>query len=522
MSSALTEPLQADFRLRTVRVAVLITYLALAALVVWPVLGSVLGTGPDLNPWKYGLLLAAAMTGATVAMSLPWPRLFEAGWGLRLLYVWSAFDIVLVTLGAALTGGPQSDVVFLYALTTVFFAASYPMSGQIGLFGLTCISYLIMAVAWRPLPAASVVFIRLATVVMVWVMASWLAAERTREMAAHDSARTLAEHRAALLSAVARTATAINTLDADEVLDEVTDSLTGLGFDLANFCLMSPDGRSYTVAHARGGFPADYASRPQSADHGMVALVRERAGTVVVHDYASHVMAIPTLARLGVKVVVAAPVWVGGRLDAVLVGAKTQVAELSATDSEAFELLAGQVGRALENAGRFQAQRRLTDAANRASVMDELTAVGNRRFANTLLTGLRPGDAVVLIDLDHFKEVNDRHGHAYGDLTLRNLAAYLQARVRDGDEVARYGGEEFLLLLRNAGDTALAATERLLVGWRELDPVTTFSAGVSIHGPDDTPEKSVGRADAAMYAAKQTGRDRACEYGRDLENHVGL
>ena len=501
------------YRIRTVRVAVVVTLLATACLAALPFIPG----HPHLNGPLFGVLLLAAFAGAGLAAVLPWPRLFSAGWGDPLMFAWSALDIVLVTLAAALTGGPRSDVVFFYALTTLFFAASYPPIGQVGLMAFTCVAYVLLWSLWHPQPPLLPVFLRLATLFLVWVMTAFLAMERDREMVGHSRSLHLAEHRAALLSAVARTATAINTLDAELVIDGVTESLTGLGFDVANCCVLSTDGRSYRVTAARG-LPADYTDRPQSTDHGMVALVRERRGTVVVEDYGRHPMAIPSLAVLGVRVVIAAPVWVGGRLSAVLVGGKIHSSDLSPTDAEAFDLLAGQVGRALENAGQYQAQRRLTDAANRASVIDELTGVGNRRWANTLLRGLRPSDAVVLIDLDHFKDVNDRHGHARGDETLRRLASFLQARIRDQDEVARYGGEEFVLVLRQAGDTALAATERLLLAWRELAPVATFSAGVALHGPDDTPEKTVGRADAAMYAAKQTGRNRACEFGVGLDD----
>lgn len=500
------------YRIRTVRVAVMVTVLALGCLTVLPFVPG----HPHIDTVAYTIMLALASVGVAVAALLPWPRLFEAGWGERLMFVWSALDIALVTLGAALTGGPRSDVVFFYALTTLFFAASYPPIGQVGLMAFTCLSYVLLWALWHPAPPLLPVFLRLATLFLVWAMTAFLATEREREMLAHAHSRELAEHRAALLSAVARTATAINTLDAELVIDGVTESLTGLGFDIASCCVISDDGRSYRVTAARG-LPRDYTSRPQSTDHGMVALVRERRVPVVVEDYGSHPMAIPSLAALGIKVTIGAPVWVGGRLTAVLVGGKTTTAELSATDAEAFGLLAGQVGRALENAGQYQAQRRLTDAANRASVLDELTGVGNRRWANTLLRGLRPSDAVVIIDLDHFKDVNDRYGHGVGDETLRRLAVFLQSHIRDQDEVARYGGEEFLLVLRQAGETALPATDRLLAAWREMTPDVTFSAGVALHGPDDTPEKTVGRADAAMYAAKQTGRDRACEFGVGLE-----
>lgn len=511
--SAQPADLRTAYRLRTVRVAVVVTFLALGCLAVVPFLGG----HPHVNGPLFAAMLGVAGVGAVGAAVLPWRRAFAAGWGERLMFVWSALDIVLVTLGAALTGGPRSDVVFFYALTTLFFAASYPPAGQVGLMAFTCLAYLLLWGLWHPAVPVLPAFLRLATVFLVWAMTAFLAAERDREMMGHVRSRELAEHRARLLSAVARTATAINTLDAELVIDGVTESLIVLGFEVANCCVIDEDGRSYRVTAARN-LPAEYTERRQSTDHGMVAMVRERRATVVIEDYGSHPMAIPSLAALGIKVTIGAPVWVGGRLAAVLIGGRTSSMELSSTDVEAFELLAGQVGRALENAGQYQAQRRLTDAANRASVLDELTGVGNRRWANTLLRGLRPSDAVVLIDLDHFKDVNDLHGHAYGDETLRRLGAYLQSQIREQDEVARYGGEEFLLVLRQAGDTALAATERLLSGWRAQEPAATFSAGVALHGPDDTPEKTVGRADAAMYGAKQTGRDRACEFSRGLDD----
>ncbi|HEV2368445.1 MAG TPA: hypothetical protein VGR90_01140, partial [Acidimicrobiales bacterium] len=126
-----SDPLIAQYRLRTVRVAVLITYLTVGSLIAFPFLAG----HPRVDATRYGALVAVALVGATVALVLPWRRLLEAGWAERIMFVWSALDIVLVTLGASLTGGPTSDVVFLYALTTLFFAASYPLSGQIGLLG---------------------------------------------------------------------------------------------------------------------------------------------------------------------------------------------------------------------------------------------------------------------------------------------------------------------------------------------------------------------------------------------------
>jgi diguanylate cyclase (GGDEF)-like protein len=152
---------------------------------------------------------------------------------------------------------------------------------------------------------------------------------------------------------------------------------------------------------------------------------------------------------------------------------------------------------------RLQATAVLLDA----SMRDALTGVGNRRQADALLAQVKPGDAVALLDLDHFKSVNDRWGHAAGDEVLVALARYLDRSLRDGDAVARFGGEEFLVVLRSAGVHAGPAMERLMAGWRRTGPVTTFSAGVAVHEADAKPAATLIAADRALYRAKDAGRD---------------
>ena len=164
---------------------------------------------------------------------------------------------------------------------------------------------------------------------------------------------------------------------------------------------------------------------------------------------------------------------------------------------------------------RLQATQVLLDA----SMRDALTGVGNRRQADALLAQLKPGDAVVLLDLDKFKAVNDSFGHATGDECLVALAGYLDRSLRDGDAVARFGGEEFLLVLRHAGATgAVAVVERLAEGWRRTSPITTFSAGLAIHLADARPEATLIAADRALYRAKDDGRDCVRQAGDGRED----
>lgn len=145
----------------------------------------------------------------------------------------------------------------------------------------------------------------------------------------------------------------------------------------------------------------------------------------------------------------------------------------------------------------------------RANLTDDLTGIGNRRRANALVDSLQPGDGVLLLDLDHFKAVNDTMGHAEGDRVLTEVGTFLRNAVRDDDMVARFGGEEFLVVLRGGGYDLHDVSTRLVAGWRELDLPVTLSAGGAIHQIGRGPSDTLRAADAALYAAKDGGRDRA-------------
>jgi len=154
--------------------------------------------------------------------------------------------------------------------------------------------------------------------------------------------------------------------------------------------------------------------------------------------------------------------------------------------------------RALELAER--SSRLAEDAA-----IDPLTGLSNRRMLGRALGRLHTDDTVIVIDLDHFKTVNDNLGHAEGDRVLRCLGKTLRACVRATDMVGRYGGEEFVVILGTP--EADAFLDRLRTTWTEARPhPITFSAGVAPAAPD--PHQALKAADRAMYRAKQGGRDQ--------------
>jgi diguanylate cyclase len=161
--------------------------------------------------------------------------------------------------------------------------------------------------------------------------------------------------------------------------------------------------------------------------------------------------------------------------------------------------------------------------------VDELTHLSNRRHVFELLKAehvrcLRSGEplSVVLIDLDHFNSVNDRHGHAAGDAVLREFAQALREGLRESDGAGRWGGEEFLLVLPGMPASAAAAfVDRLhaSVARRVLDATlpelrVSFSAGVSECAAGEVVQDAIARADHALYQAKGAGRGRTQVHGR--------
>jgi diguanylate cyclase (GGDEF)-like protein len=155
-----------------------------------------------------------------------------------------------------------------------------------------------------------------------------------------------------------------------------------------------------------------------------------------------------------------------------------------------------------------EAQERATAALAAAMVTDELTGLGNRRKGELLLESLTAGDALMLLDLDRFKAVNDTFGHAEGDRLLAFLGEFLRGALHDNEEVFRYGGDELVIIQRADGAAPLDVAERLLHGWRLLNPMATLSIGIAVHQEGRSLAQTFGEADSALYQAKKSGRDR--------------
>lgn len=155
--------------------------------------------------------------------------------------------------------------------------------------------------------------------------------------------------------------------------------------------------------------------------------------------------------------------------------------------------------------------------------LDPLTGLVNHTHALAILkealsNAHRDGTSlcVLMTDLDHFKNINDRYGHLVGDGVLRDVATRMRSAVRDFDSIGRYGGEEFIVIL---SDTPMATAKKIAervrrrvgqtpVQVNRLKIPITVSLGLTLAGRDDDSETLIGRADAALYDAKNAGRNR--------------
>jgi diguanylate cyclase (GGDEF)-like protein len=187
--------------------------------------------------------------------------------------------------------------------------------------------------------------------------------------------------------------------------------------------------------------------------------------------------------------------------------------ELTDEQSSLFDGVASQTAIAIKNAELYEAQEE-------NALTDELTKLDNRRalaqrFLQEMQRARRHHNAIafLMVDLDHFKQVNDTYGHPAGDAVLHQLAQILKTSARESDVCARYGGEEFALILHEtneSGARTLAERIRQAVGAATFPGGLKLTVSIGVAATDDAElfTQLMDRADHALYAAKQGGRNR--------------
>jgi len=223
------------------------------------------------------------------------------------------------------------------------------------------------------------------------------------------------------------------------------------------------------------------------------------------------------------------PTWMAAPLTAH--GRRLGFLLLGSDDADAFDEASARLAQALANEAAAALENvRLFREVERLSTTDPLTGLHNRRhfdacagaeLERSVRHGLRL--SAVMLDLDHFKDVNDTRGHAAGDAVLTGVARVCLSTLRTSDIDVRYGGEELCFLLPETGSQdAVALAERLrkaIAGLRFAAGADEFSVTASLgvaewDGAHDSVEALLHRSDEALYAAKRAGRDRVVAWGR--------
>jgi diguanylate cyclase (GGDEF)-like protein len=346
------------------------------------------------------------------------------------------------------------------------------------------------------------------------------------ETYAADLSRTYAELRRNLqhLTALHEVNTRIvSALDPEEVLASVLDSLNDLlNYQNASIYLVDldvdvPAEGPHTVTPSQGTLPRLRASRTLD-EHGNVpeqgAVADEHSPLMeAIHDQQS----VGRMSAAGL-LQLAVPLVAGGRaLGALEV---TLDAPLGVDDVKILELLAAAAAVALQNAHLYQEIQRL-------ATTDPLTGLSNYRHFHELMNlevqrarRMRYPVGMLMMDLDHFKLVNDRHGHPAGDRALKQVAELLRTRLRRTDVVARIGGEEFAAILPGDGAVEVRiVAEKLRSAVAGLAPISggmvaestqlTLSVGATSLQPDALDAQLlIACADRALYEAKRKGRNQ--------------
>ncbi len=341
--------------LETLRVGMRITLLA--PLVAAATL--VLARGGEVIMGPFALVFVAFAASAALATILPYDRLPRIGWGMAGLYAWSAVNLLLIAVGVWATGGAKSPLVFVYALTTLFFAVAFPTRAQIVFFVLTVAAHaaVVGPSAWDPL--------HVVVLAVLAFLANLLVGQLKRQTEAHRDARLESERRWALLAVVSAAGRRMSAVEPLAVLGAVIDSVVALGFPVTRIYVQEEGGyRVILPPETPRDFPRGIEAFPAEA---VECAVRDARTTLV--GCAGDQEVDERLAAIGLRSAVILPITTGERVDALLVVGTERGPAPVEEDVEVFHMLAQQGAVALENARRFERQRR---AMERQAELDRM------------------------------------------------------------------------------------------------------------------------------------------------------
>jgi diguanylate cyclase (GGDEF)-like protein len=473
------------------------------------------------------LLLAAIGVGllsVPVILMLPLERIIRSRYREAFFLAWSVADVAIVAACAGLDGGSQSPFMLLLVLPFLFASLSYPV-GPIVLVGATeLVAFVILAYGvGGGLPFGGFGLFAALCIALLGGSEARSQARRRRELAKSASALVRSEESSRLQahqqSAVARFGQqALEGADIIELAQEASRILTDvLEIDYGGVLKLLPDGKELLLVAAVGlpeeligktRVPTDY--RSQSG----YALATGNA--VVVNDWSAETRFQQSELQAQQGMQSAAIILIKGKEEpfGVLGAGSRALHGFTEGDVNFMQAIANVLANAIE---RLRTEERTQHEA----LHDALTGLPNRslfldRLEHALSVAARRETdiAVLFLDLDQFKLVNDSMGHAAGDELLAAVAPRIEQALRPGDTVARFGGDEFAVLAEDVGDErgATRIAERIAEVFtrpfilRDREHFVSASIGISIGSGAEDPEGLIRDADSALYRAKEHGR----------------
>jgi diguanylate cyclase (GGDEF)-like protein len=469
-------------------------------------------------------LIGAGLLSAPVVRLLPWGRIVRSPLRDDVFMLWSIGDVLLIAACAALDGGSRSPYALLLVLPLLFASLSYPLRSVVLVGLIDAAAFLTVAI----LVGGGLVYSGFGAFALLCVglLSGWESrnqSQRRTELFRTTQALQASEETSRMQASqqleVARFGQlAIEGTGIEDLESEATDRLKRvLDVDITAILKLLPESEVFILEAESGlGEEAVGSMTIPTGHHSQAGYTLATGTPIVVEDWDTERRFSMTevLRTAGMVSGVTALIKGKGHPYGVLGAQSATRREFSPEDVNFMEAIANVLANAIE-------RRRAEEKTQHEALHDPLTGLPNRtlfldRLQHALAQARRHESAVAVLflDLDQFKMVNDSLGHAAGDELLAAVAPRLEEALRPGDTVARFGGDEFAILAedisteRGATRVAERIAEVLTKPFvlRQREHFVSASTGISIATGNETPEALIRDADAALYRAKERGR----------------
>lgn len=507
--------------------------LATVPLGIWLTAFVAIGAGVyGLATWDQpnrGWILAiavAALVSAPMIRLLPWERIVESRRRELVFVSWSLADIAFIGAAAALDCGSKSPFSLLLVLPLLFAALSFPLRETVLVAASTLVVFGWLAFGvGGGIPYSGLGAFAMLCITLISFWGSKTQSDRRRELARIAEALRASESTSRVQAQQQREVASFGQLalggaDTDALQAEAVRLVSRtLSVEIAGVLKLMPERGGLLISAAVGLPPEAVGKATLPGDSGSQSGYTLATGspTIVVDwETEDRFERTPFLTELGLPTRSGAmmPIKGKGGPYGVFVVQSLNLREFTAEDVSFLQAIANILANAIE--------RRVVEERNRhEALQDPLTALPNRslfldRLGHALAQARRrrASVAVLFLDLDQFKLVNDSLGHAAGDELLAAVAPRIEQAVRPSDTVARFGGDEFAVLAEDIASEhdAIRVAERIAAGLcqpfvlRRRQHFVSASIGISIGAGGETPGALMRDADAALYQAKERGR----------------